>query len=168
MGHETLVVRNDSIDIAGIEKLAPDAIIISPGPCGPDEAGVGLEAVKAFAGKIPILGVCLGHQIIGAAFGGRVVRGAEPIHGKSSPVFHDGAGIFTGVESPFEGGRYHSLVVERDSLPDCLVVSAETDDGVVMGLRHTEYDVNGIQFHPESVLTEAGLMIIGNFLSGAV
>jgi anthranilate synthase/aminodeoxychorismate synthase-like glutamine amidotransferase len=166
LGYKTRVIRNDAIDIAGITQLAPDAIVISPGPCGPDQAGVGLEVVRTLAGQIPILGVCLGHQIIGAAFGGRVVRGSEPVHGKASRIFHDGKGIFKGLETPMDAARYHSLVVERNSLPDCLVVSAETDDGVIMGLRHTEYMVDGIQFHPESVLTVSGLKIIKNFLGG--
>lgn len=166
LGYRSRVVRNDSIDIDDIAGIAPDAIVISPGPCGPDQAGIGLDTVRTFAGKIPILGVCLGHQIIGAAFGGRVVRGSEPVHGKASQVFHDGKGIFTGIETPFDAARYHSLIVERESLPDCLSISAETVDNVIMGLRHKEYAVEGIQFHPESVLTAAGLKIINNFLGG--
>lgn len=166
LGYETKVTRNDAINLSEIKDLAPEAIVISPGPCGPEQAGVCLETVRSMAGKIPILGVCLGHQTIGAAFGGTVVRGSEPVHGKASRVFHDGKTIFSGVESPFEAARYHSLIVERDSLPECLEVTAETDDGVIMGLRHTEYEVEGIQFHPESVLTAEGLKIIGNFLGG--
>lgn len=165
LGYPTRVVRNDAIDIEAIAALTPAAIVISPGPCAPDQAGIGLEVVRTFSGRIPILGVCLGHQIIGQSFGGRVVRGSEPVHGKASAIFHDGKGIFRNVETPFEGARYHSLVVERAGLPACLEVSAETADGVVMGLRHREYAVEGIQFHPESVLTAAGLQIIDNFLS---
>jgi anthranilate synthase/aminodeoxychorismate synthase-like glutamine amidotransferase len=165
-GGATKVVRNDAIDVAGIRSLKPEAIVISPGPCSPDQAGVGLEAVREFAGRIPILGVCLGHQVIGQAFGGRVVRGVAPVHGKASSIRHDGRTIYENVTQPFDAARYHSLVVDRATLPECLEISAETADGVIMGLRHKQHNVEGIQFHPESVLTAEGGKIIGSFLEG--
>ena len=163
LGEDLRVIRNDKIDVAGIEELAPEGIVISPGPCTPKGAGVSVPAIKAFAGKIPILGVCLGHQSIGEAFGGDVVRAEKLMHGKTSSIRHDGRTIFTGIPNPFEATRYHSLIVKRGTLPACLEVSAETDDGVIMALRHREYFVEGVQFHPESILTAPGKDILRNF-----
>ena len=164
LGEDVLVRRNDAITIADIGKLAPDAIVISPGPCGPPEAGISVETIKSFAGKVPILGVCLGHQSIGYAFGGEVVKANRLMHGKTSMVFHDGRTIFEGIENPFEANRYHSLVVKKDTLPSCLEVSAWTDMDEIMGLRHKELPIEGVQFHPESILTRAGKDILRNFL----
>lgn len=158
-----LVFRNDKITIQGIEELAPSRIVISPGPCTPNEAGISIEVISHFAGKIPILGVCLGHQAIGQVFGGRIVRTA-PVHGKTSSIHHDGKTIFEGVKNPFTATRYHSLIVERDSLPGVLEISASTEDGTIMGLRHKEFRVEGVQFHPESILTAEGKKILKNFL----
>jgi anthranilate synthase/aminodeoxychorismate synthase-like glutamine amidotransferase len=167
LGAEPLVFRNDAIDIDGIRAASPDAVVISPGPGRPDGAGISLAVVEELAGELPILGVCLGHQCIGQAFGGRIVAAPDLMHGKTSAVFHTGAGVLAGLPSPFEATRYHSLVVERSGLPDVLEVTAETSDGVVMGLRHREFDVQGVQFHPESVLTPLGPRLLENFLSKA-
>jgi len=159
------VYRNDQVTVDEIDKLAPDHIVISPGPCTPNEAGVSIEVIKAFAGKRPILGVCLGHQAIGQAFGGKIVHAKELMHGKTSMVHHNGEGVFKGLPSPFEATRYHSLVIERETLPDCLGITAWTDDGEIMGVRHKEFMVEGVQFHPESILSEHGHDLLRNFLS---
>jgi anthranilate synthase component II len=164
LGAEVRVVRNDAIDLAGIMALGPERIVVSPGPCTPDAAGVSLEAIRELAGKIPILGVCLGHQAIGQAFGGKVVRAARIMHGKTSPVRHDGRGVFRGLPNPFDAGRYHSLAISRQGFPECLEISAETEDGEIMGVRHRTLPVEGVQFHPESVLTEHGHALLKNFL----
>ena len=166
---EVKVVRNDEITIAGIEALAPEKIVVSPGPCSPNEAGISMAAIEAFAGRIPILGVCLGHQAIGQVFGGDVVRARAVMHGKISKIHHNGTSVFRGLPSPFTATRYHSLVVARDTLPDCLEITAwtETEDGAVdeiMGLRHRTLAVEGVQFHPESILTEHGHAMLRNFL----
>ncbi|MBT8429018.1 MAG: aminodeoxychorismate/anthranilate synthase component II [Gammaproteobacteria bacterium] len=170
LGAEVKVVRNDEIDVAGIAALEPEHLVISPGPCTPAQAGISVEAIKAFAGRIPILGVCLGHQSVGQAFGGRVVHARAVMHGKTSPIHHHSVGVFADLPNPFEATRYHSLVIERDSLPDCLEVTAWTErDGVedeIMGIRHRELDVQGVQFHPESILTEHGHQMLKNFLDG--
>ncbi len=165
LGADVAVFRNDAIDVAGIRARAPDALVLSPGPCTPDEAGVTLAAITALAGELPILGVCLGHQAIGQAFGGRVVRNARIVHGKSSPVRHRGDGLYAGLSSPFEAGRYHSLVVERASLPRTLAVTSWTAEGEIMGLRHRRLEVEGVQFHPESILTVEGKRLLGNWLT---
>ena len=164
------VYRNDKITVQDIEKLNPDHLVISPGPCTPNEAGVSLEAIKHFAGKLPILGVCLGHQSIGQAFGGNIIHANATMHGKTSMIHHKGEGVFAGLETPFEATRYHSLVIEKQSLPDCLQVTAWTEDekgGIdeIMGVRHKELEVEGVQFHPESILTEHGHAMLKNFLS---
>ncbi len=164
LGAEVEVLRNDAVDVEGIRRRAPDGLVLSPGPCTPDQAGVTLPAIRALAGTRPILGVCLGHQAIGQAFGGRVIRNYRIVHGKSSPVLHRGQGIFAGLPSPFEAGRYHSLVVERRTLPRALRVTAWTAEGEIMGLRHRTLDVEGVQFHPESVLTGEGKRLLGNWL----
>ncbi len=164
LGEEVLVYRNDAITVKGIEKLAPGRLVISPGPCDPVKAGISVEAIKHLAGKIPILGVCLGHQCIGYAFGGEVVKAARLMHGKTSMVYHDGRTIFDRIENPFEANRYHSLIVRRETLPECFEVSAWTEMGEIMGLRHRTYPVEGVQFHPESILTKAGKEILNNFL----
>ncbi len=170
LGAEVKVVRNDELDVAGIAALNPDQLVISPGPCTPNEAGVSVAAIKHFAGKIPILGVCLGHQSIGQAFGGKIVHAREIMHGKTSPVYHADTGVFTGLDNPFTATRYHSLVIDKDSLPDCLEITAWTEkDGEmdeIMGVRHRELDVQGVQFHPESILTEHGHDMLRNFLDG--
>jgi anthranilate synthase component 2 len=165
LGAEVEVFRNDAIDVAGIRGRRPRGLVLSPGPCTPDDAGVTLDAIRALAGKLPILGVCLGHQAIGQAFGGRVVRNHRIVHGKASPVRHAGGGIYAGLPSPFEAGRYHSLVVERESLPGALEVTSWTDEGEIMGLRHRTVDVEGVQFHPESILTLEGRRLLGNWLA---
>jgi para-aminobenzoate synthetase component 2 len=164
LGAEVTVRRNDAIDIAGIRAAKPDAIVISPGPCTPKEAGISVELLKTFAGEIPILGVCLGLQCIGEAFGGKVVRAGRLMHGKSSPILHDGKTIFAGLPQPFDGMRYHSLVVDEHSVPDCLEVSATTAEGELMGLRHKRYRIEGVQFHPESIGTAVGKDLLRNFL----
>jgi anthranilate synthase/aminodeoxychorismate synthase-like glutamine amidotransferase len=168
LGADVRVKRNDEVDLAGIEALQPDYLVISPGPCTPDQAGISVAAIEAFAGRIPVLGVCLGHQAIGQAFGGRVVHAREVMHGKTSLIHHDSRGVFSDLANPFEATRYHSLVVERDSLPDCLEVTAWTrhdgENGEIMGVRHRELDVQGVQFHPESILTEQGHRLLNNFL----
>ena len=166
LGAEMKVVRNDEVSGEEIEdNLRPEKILISPGPGTPDGAGVTLEVIERFAGKVPILGVCLGHQAIGQHFGGRVIRAPEPVHGKPVEVRHDGKSIFEGIEGEFSAGRYHSLVVERESLPDCLEISAESPDGLIMAMRHRSLPVEGVQFHPESILTEHGKVMLKNFLS---
>ena len=164
LGVEVQVFRNDRITLAEIEALKPERLVISPGPCSPEEAGISVAAIRQFAGKIPLLGVCLGHQAIGAAFGGTVVRSVSLMHGKTSPIYHRGEGVFAGLPSPFNATRYHSLVVERSSLPDCLEVTAWVENGEIMGLTHRELPVWGVQFHPESILTEGGGQILKNFL----
>ncbi|MFD1179316.1 aminodeoxychorismate/anthranilate synthase component II [Paenibacillus puldeungensis] len=165
LGEEVTVRRNDEIDLAGIEALRPDYILISPGPCTPNEAGITLDLIDRFKGVIPIFGVCLGHQAIGQAFGGKVIRAERLMHGKTSPIHHQGLSVFAGLPSPFTATRYHSLIVERESLPDCLEITAETEEGEIMGLRHKEYAVEGVQFHPESIITEHGHQMLRNFLS---
>ncbi|MFC4600609.1 aminodeoxychorismate/anthranilate synthase component II [Cohnella hongkongensis] len=164
LGEEIVVRRNDEIDLDGIAGLAPDHILISPGPCTPNEAGISLALLERFKGEIPIFGVCLGHQSIGQAFGGEVVRADQLMHGKTSEIKHDGKTVFSDLPSPFTATRYHSLIVKRDTLPDCLEISAETEDGLIMGLRHKEYAIEGVQFHPESIMTDYGLRILRNFL----
>ncbi len=164
LGEEVVTLRNDAITLDEIERLAPARIVISPGPCSPAEAGISVPLLHRFAGRIPILGVCLGHQAIGAAFGGDVVRARTIMHGKTSAVAHDGRGVFSGIPSPYTVVRYHSLAVARDTLPDCLEVSAQTDDGEIMGLRHREFAIEGVQFHPESIETEHGHRLLRNFL----
>ncbi len=163
-GFEVLVFRNDAVDVQTLAALSPQAIVISPGPGVPEDAGVTIDAIRQLGGRIPVLGVCLGHQCIGAAYGGVVQRGTAPVHGKVSRIHHDGRTIFEGVASPFEATRYHSLIVERESLPAALEVSAALEDGTVMGVRHREYPVEGVQFHPESILTAPGKQILRNFL----
>jgi anthranilate synthase/aminodeoxychorismate synthase-like glutamine amidotransferase len=165
LGADVRVFRNDQIDVAGIRALRPRALVVSPGPCTPDEAGVSLEAIRSLAGVVPVLGVCLGHQAIGQAFGGRVVRNDRIVHGKASPVLHRGEGIYEGLPSPFDAGRYHSLVVERASLPRELRITSWTREGEIMGLRHRRLEVEGVQFHPESILTGQGKALLGNWLS---
>ncbi|MAX54164.1 MAG: anthranilate/aminodeoxychorismate synthase component II [Alcanivoracaceae bacterium] len=172
LGAEVLVHRNDQITIEDIEALNPDRLMVSPGPCTPNEAGVSIAAIKHFAGKLPILGVCLGHQSIGQAFGGKVVRARQVMHGKTSPIYHNGVGIFRDLPSPYIATRYHSLVVEKDSLPDCLEITAWTqnDDGSmdeIMGMRHKTLPIEGVQYHPESILSEHGHALLENFLKNA-
>jgi anthranilate synthase/aminodeoxychorismate synthase-like glutamine amidotransferase len=164
LGEEVAVHRNDAITLDEIEAMNPEAIFLSPGPCSPEQAGISVDVVRRFHRSVPLMGVCLGHQAIGHAFGGRVVRAERIMHGKTSPILNDGRTIFRGLPSPFPAGRYHSLIVERESLPDCLEVSAETEEGEIMGLRHRTLPVEGIQFHPESILTPGGKRIIRNFL----
>ena len=171
LGAEVLVHRNDKIDLAGMEALNADRLMISPGPCTPNEAGISVDAIKHFAGKIPVLGVCLGHQALGQAFGGQVVRARTVMHGKTSPVHHIGKGVFRGLPSPYTATRYHSLVVDKASLPDCFEVTAWTldDNGdmdEIMGMRHRELPLEGVQYHPESILTEHGHDLLNNFLKG--
>ncbi len=164
LGEDVRTYRNDEISLDEIERLAPARIVISPGPCTPKEAGVSVPLLERFAGKMPILGVCLGHQSIGAAFGGKVVRAQQVMHGKTSPIEHTGTGVFKGLPSPYTVTRYHSLAIERASLPACLEVTAWTDDGEIMGVRHREFPIEGVQFHPESILTEHGHALLKNFL----
>ena len=169
LGANVKVVRNDEISCDEIEALAPEKIVISPGPCTPNEAGISLELVERFAGKIPLLGICLGHQSIGQSFGGKVVRAREVMHGKTSPIYHNGTGVFAGLTNPYQATRYHSLVVERETLPECFEITAWTqhEDGSmdeIMGLRHKTLAVEGVQFHPESILTEFGYELLDNFL----
>ena len=171
LGADVKVVRNDEITIEEITALAPEKIVISPGPCTPNEAGVSIETLKVFAGKIPLLGVCLGHQAIGQAFGGKVIRAPFVMHGKTSPIHHKNKGVFTGLKNPFQATRYHSLVIEKESLPDCLEITAWTqnEDGSmaeIMGVKHKTLAVEGVQFHPESILTEHGHDMLRNFLDG--
>jgi len=165
LGEEVIVYRNDAITLAELAALKPEAVFLSPGPCTPKEAGITVDVIRTFHQTIPMMGVCLGHQAIGHAFGGQVVRAERIMHGKTSPVLHDGRTIYQGLGNPFTAGRYHSLLVERRSLPDCLEISAETAEGEIMGFRHRTYTVEGIQFHPESILTPGGKRIIKNFLS---
>jgi anthranilate synthase/aminodeoxychorismate synthase-like glutamine amidotransferase len=165
LGQQLEVHRNDKITLKEIEELKPERIVISPGPCTPKEAGISVPLIERFAGEIPILGVCLGHQAIGAAFGGRVIRAPKLMHGKTSEIHHDGKTIFHGLPQDFRATRYHSLIVERKSLPRSLEISAETADGTIMGLRHRSFRIEGVQFHPESVLTDAGFQLLKNFLS---
>jgi anthranilate synthase/aminodeoxychorismate synthase-like glutamine amidotransferase len=164
VAREIEVARNDRITIEEIEGLAPDRIVLSPGPCTPDEAGITLDVIRHFAGKVPLLGVCLGHQAMGQAFGGRVVRAPYLMHGKTSKILHDGRTVFEGVENPFTATRYHSLIVDRASVPSALEVSATTSDGLVMGLRHREFICEGVQFHPESIMTASGKRLLANYL----
>ena len=159
------VFRNDMISIGEIEAMKPDRLLVSPGPCTPAEAGISIEAIRYFAGRIPVLGVCLGHQAIGEAFGGRVVRAGRIMHGKTSPMHHDGKGVFTSLPNPFDGMRYHSLVIEEKGIPDCLMITARTDQGELMGVRHRSLLVEGVQFHPESIMTPAGITLLKNFMS---
>jgi len=172
LGADVHVVRNDELSVQDVIDMQPDKLVISPGPCTPTEAGISLELIKTLAGKLPILGVCLGHQSIGEVFGGKVVHAKQIMHGKTSPMFHKDTGVFKGLSNPFKATRYHSLVVEKDSLPDCLEITAwtKTDEGEldeIMGLRHKELDVEGVQFHPESILTEHGHDLLRNFLTRA-
>jgi anthranilate synthase/aminodeoxychorismate synthase-like glutamine amidotransferase len=167
LGQTTTVVRNDAIDVAGVRRLAPDALVLSPGPCAPEQAGVSLDLVRSLHREIPILGVCLGHQTIAAGLGGRVIRAREPVHGRASEVFHSGRGVFAGLPNPLRACRYHSLVVEEATLPDELEVTACTGDGVVMAIAHRELCVVGLQFHPESILTEHGYELLAAFLTTA-
>ena len=164
LGQELKVYRNNKITIAEIEKMAPDRIVVSPGPCTPREAGISIEVIRHFTGKVPILGVCLGHQAIGDAFGGDVVRAPYLMHGKTSMIHHDGKTVFAGLQNPFEATRYHSLIIKRETLPPVLEVSAWTDDGIIMGVRHRQHKLEGVQFHPESILTGAGKDLLRNFL----
>jgi len=165
LGEQPVVHRNDAITLEGIEQLAPARMVLSPGPGRPENAGILVEAVRRFAGKIPILGVCLGHQAIGLAFGGQVVAAPELMHGKTSRIHHDGRTIFAGLENPFEATRYHSLVVSEEGLPDCLEISARICDGTIMALRHRRFPLEGVQFHPESILTKAGKQLLSNFVA---
>ncbi len=166
LGEDVRVYRNDEITLEQIEALGPARIVISPGPCTPNEAGISVPLVRRFAGRIPILGVCLGHQSIGQALGGRIVHAKTLMHGKTSLIHHSGAGVFRGLPEPFEATRYHSLVIERESLPDCLDITAWTEDGEIMGVRHKTQSLEGVQFHPESILTQHGHQLLKNFLEG--
>ncbi|EEG78490.1 anthranilate synthase component II [Dethiobacter alkaliphilus] len=168
LGEELKVYRNDRFTIEELSELNPQAIVVSPGPGVPENAGLSVEVIKEFCGKVPILGVCLGHQAIGHCFGGKVVRAPEAIHGKPSQVYHFGDPLFAGLGSPFKAGRYHSLIIDRRSFPHCLEITAETEDGIVMALRHREYPVMGLQFHPESIITPEGRTVLKNFVRGAV
>jgi anthranilate synthase/aminodeoxychorismate synthase-like glutamine amidotransferase len=168
LGEDVVVRRNDETTLEEIEAMAPEAIVLSPGPCTPEEAGITLDVVRRFHEQIPILGICLGHQAIGQAFGGRVVRAERVMHGKTSPVVNDGRTTFRGMPNPVTAGRYHSLIVERGTLPDCLAVSAETEEGEIMGIRHQTHPVEGLQFHPESILTPNGKRMLRNFLEAYV
>jgi len=165
LGQDVRVVRNDGIAAADVAGLAPTHIVVSPGPCTPNEAGISLDVIKMYAGKIPILGVCLGHQSIGQAFGGKIVRAARVMHGKTSQIHHDGKGVFAGLPNPFEATRYHSLLIERASVPDCLEVTARTAEDEIMAVRHKTLPVEGVQFHPESFLTTAGKDLLANFIA---
>jgi len=164
MGAQVKVFRNDVVDVASIEALQPDRLLISPGPCTPSKAGISIEAIRYFAGKIPILGVCLGHQSIGEAFGGITIRASRLMHGKTSPIIHDGKGVFTGLPNPFDAMRYHSLILDQKTLPECLEITARTGQGELMGIRHRELPIEGVQFHPESIMTPDGVDLLKNFL----
>lgn len=165
LGQEVLVYRNDEIDLAKVAALNPDHIVISPGPCTPNEAGISVPLIKQFAGKIPLLGVCLGHQSIGQAFGGNIIHAKQLMHGKTSLIYHNDIGVFKGLPNPYTATRYHSLVIEKETLPDCLEITAWTEDGEIMGVRHKTLAVEGVQFHPESILTEYGHELLNNFLT---
>ncbi len=165
LGAEVLVRRNDEVTPEEVAELRPDRIVVSPGPCTPNEAGISVDLIEKTGGSTPLLGVCLGHQSIGQAFGARIVRG-EPVHGKTAKILHDGAGVYAGLDQGFEATRYHSLVIEPESMPDCLVVTSRTPDGTIMGVRHRDFPVEGVQFHPESVLTRQGRDLLKNFLEG--
>ncbi len=165
LGAEMKIFRNDALTVEDVKKLAPERICISPGPCTPNEAGISLELIRELGATTPILGVCLGHQSIGQIYGGDVVRADRLMHGKTSPIHHNGSSVFKGLPSPFEATRYHSLIVKRDTLPDCLEITAWTEEGEIMGLRHKEFPVHGVQFHPESILTEHGKQMLENFLA---
>ncbi len=167
LGQQVKVVRNDEVTVEDVRKISPQYIVISPGPCTPNEAGISLAIIKELSGSFPILGVCLGHQAIGQAFGGKVIRAKEVVHGKTSRIFHDEKGVFRGLPNPFEATRYHSLVIERQSIPDCLEITAKTWDEEIMGVRHRTLPVEGVQFHPESFLTTVGKDLLRNFLEGA-
>jgi len=164
MGVEMKVVRNDAVDVEDVRRMAPERICVSPGPCTPNEAGISCAVVESFGSSIPILGVCLGHQSIGQVYGGEVVRAERLMHGKTSMIHHRGDGLFAGMSEPFEATRYHSLIVRRETLPECLEITAWTDEGEIMGLRHREFPVHGVQFHPESILTREGKQLLRNFL----
>lgn len=165
LGVDCVVKRNDALKVSEVLALKPEAVVLSPGPCTPNEAGICLSLVKEAAkAKLPLLGVCLGHQAIGQAFGGQIVRAPEPVHGKTSPVFHENSDLFEGLPNPFTATRYHSLIVQRDTMPDCLLPTAWTEDGIIMGLRHVDLPIYGVQFHPESIATSHGHEILGNFL----
>jgi anthranilate synthase/aminodeoxychorismate synthase-like glutamine amidotransferase len=168
LGQELKVIRNDQLTVAEAEAMQPERIVISPGPCTPKEAGVSNDIIRYFAGKLPLLGVCLGHQCIGDVFGGDVVRAPRLMHGKTSMIHHDGKGLFVGLPNPFEATRYHSLVIKPETMPDCLLVTAKTDQGEVMGVRHKEFCIEGVQFHPESILTKSGKDLLRNFLAMSV
>ncbi|HMP73173.1 MAG TPA: aminodeoxychorismate/anthranilate synthase component II [Kiritimatiellia bacterium] len=165
LGVDLKVVRNDKITVAEVEALRPDRILVSPGPCSPDEAGISCEVIRVFGPRLPVFGVCLGHQCMGQVYGGKVVRAARLMHGKTSPILHGGDSVFAGMPNPFSAIRYHSLLVERESLPDCLEITGETAEGEIMGLKHKTHPVHGVQFHPESILTEEGMRILENFLT---
>ena len=167
LGQEVRVFRNDEISVAEIGQLSPEYLVVSPGPCTPNEAGISVDAIRAFAGQVPVLGVCLGHQGIGAAFGGTIVHAPQLMHGKTSMIHHDGEGLFQGIDNPFQATRYHSLVIDRETIPDCLEITAWTEDGQIMGVRHRELAVAGLQFHPESIETPSGHQLLRNFLDQA-
>ncbi len=167
LDEEVLVRRNDSLTIEDIRELSPSMIVISPGPCTPNEAGISVDTIKEFKGEIPILGICLGHQVIGQVFGAEIVKGERPVHGKVFPINHIDEGVFKGLKNPLNVTRYHSLVIDKETLPDCLEITAETKDGVIMGIKHKEYLIEGVQFHPEAVLTEQGMELLDNFLKQA-
>lgn len=164
LGQDVRVFRNDKITLKEIEDMKPEMIVISPGPCTPKEAGISVETIRHFSGRVPVLGVCLGHQSIGAAFGGEIIRAPRLMHGKTSMIHHDGLSIFKGLPNPFEATRYHSLLINRENLPECLLITAWTDEGEIMGVRHREFIVEGVQFHPESILTRVGKDLLNNFL----
>ena len=164
LGGDCQTYRNDQVDLSELERLEPERMVISPGPCIPREAGISEKAILRMAGRIPILGVCLGHQCIGSAFGGRIIRAGRLMHGKSSPIYHDGKTIYKGLPNPFQAIRYHSLLIERESLPDCLEITAETEEKEIMGVRHRRFAIEGVQFHPESIMTQGGKILLKNFL----
>lgn len=164
LGGDCQTYRNDQVDLSELERLEPERMVISPGPCIPREAGISEKAILRMAGRIPILGVCLGHQCIGSAFGGRIIRAGRLMHGKSSPIYHDGKTIYKGLSNPFQAIRYHSLLIERESLPDCLEITAETEEKEIMGVRHRRFAIEGVQFHPESIMTQGGKILLKNFL----
>lgn len=166
MGQELHVFRSDQVTVEQVEEMSPDHLVISPGPCTPNEAGISVELIRWMAGRVPILGVCLGHQAIGQAYGGEIVRAARLMHGKTSPIVHSGTGVFSNLPSPFEATRYHSLIVRRATLPACLEITAETAEGEIMGMRHRDLPIEGVQFHPESILTEHGKELLRNFVEG--